>query len=963
MKTRTSALMPILTSIAFLALPLNASDLDEFKIKRETVFKFERKPVVTRKTEGAAIAFETKGYCDVTVVVEDAKGKIVRHLASGVLGKNAPTPFQKDSLKQNIIWDGKDDQGRYVQEVEEHTVRVSLGLKPRFEKTLFHSPYKRFGRPQPIIVPTPKGVYVFEGDIVDSVRLFDHKGNYQQTIYPFPANKVEKVKGLRWRKALRSGARMPLKEGYHQATFLSSGYNGGHNEKTGFGTNRLIREKFFDGSPSFNAGSAFAVHGKRIAVVQRLLNRFATDGTSGGVSLTGPKTRVMVRDGGSYGGFARQQRRVFPSSAAFSPDGQWLYLTGYYWDENHGTGGTMKRWLHGVVRMKYDGDEEPKLFAGSMKQGEKHAGSEPGTFKVPTAVVCDSKGRVYVADYLNDRIQVFDPEGKHLKNIPANRPARLMIHQKTGELYVASWVVKSRFLHQGGRRVPTELARYGPFNNPRKLATYPLPLLGSERSLNVANSWDRQGGSQFRVALNGWTDPPTLWMIPGTAGRSAPWRKVGIKICEIGKNKLKVIRDFGEEAHKATVRDAPAGQSRQRLFVNPKNRRLYLFEKLATHQMVEINPDTGKVKIVELPFEAEDLCFDINGHAYLRTGSIVARYDARTWREVPWDYGEERESVTIGWGKAAKVISGLALPGKRASPWYHGGGFGVSVKGNLVVQCFNGASFSPTGDRNSARAGKTVDDDGRKYTPRLYPGRRRWGEIHVWDKHGQTVHEDAVPGMGITDGVAIDKDDNVYVLTNPTRTPDGKSVLNPKTETLIKFRPKKGKVLSTLKKGNVPVPLTDAEALKKPLHLKGHYMGGAWAQNAEWFYGGVGYAGGRCICWNARFALDYLARSFVPEPDHFSVAVLDTNGNLILRIGQYGNVEDGKPITQDKVIKESRSIGGDETAIMHACYVAAETDRRLFIADAGNRRILSVKMDYHKEEKIPLSKAKGAGTD
>ena len=49
-----------------------------------------------------------------------------------------------------------------------------------------------------------------------------------------------------------------------------------------------------------------------------------------------------------------------------------------------------------------------------------------------------------------------------------------------------------------------------------------------------------------------------------------------------------------------------------------------------------------------------------------------------------------------------------------------------------------------------------------------------------------------------------------------------------------------------------------------------------------------------------------------------------------------------------------RSIGGDEVALMYACYVATHTDRRLFIADAGNARIVSVKLGYHTEERVWL---------
>jgi hypothetical protein len=39
---------------------------------------------------------------------------------------------------------------------------------------------------------------------------------------------------------------------------------------------------------------------------------------------------------------------------------------------------------------------------------------------------------------------------------------------------------------------------------------------------------------------------------------------------------------------------------------------------------------------------------------------------------------------------------------------------------------------------------------------------------------------------------------------------------------------------------------------------------------------------------------------------------------------------------------------------MHSCYVAVDTDRRLFIADAGNRRIASVKLDYQATARVAL---------
>jgi hypothetical protein len=124
-----------------------------------------------------------------------------------------------------------------------------------------------------------------------------------------------------------------------------------------------------------------------------------------------------------------------------------------------------------------------------------------------------------------------------------------------------------------------------------------------------------------------------------------------------------------------------------------------------------------------------------------------------------------------------------------------------------------------------------------------------------------------------------------------------------------------------------------------------------------------------CICWqHSRFTLDYFARSFAPEMDQFSIAVLDSSGNLIMRIGRYGNVDDGMPLRGQRADEDGgpmlvppnpRPLGGDEIALMHACHVATMTDRYLYIGDVGNGRIVQVKLDYHATETVALKNAPG----
>ena len=73
---------------------------------------FTARPAAARDGNKVKITFTLSAPTDVEVAVLDAKGQVVRHLAAGLLGENAPAPFKKNSLSQEIVWDGKDDLGK-----------------------------------------------------------------------------------------------------------------------------------------------------------------------------------------------------------------------------------------------------------------------------------------------------------------------------------------------------------------------------------------------------------------------------------------------------------------------------------------------------------------------------------------------------------------------------------------------------------------------------------------------------------------------------------------------------------------------------------------------------------------------------------------------------------------------------------------------------------------------------------
>ncbi len=933
-----------------LVLPLSslmaADAANEMSVKRQEVFEFVQKPVVTGTETETRITFESKAFCDATVAIEDAKSNIVRHLASGVLGANAPAPFQKNQLKQELIWDGKDDQGEYLKNRAEYNVRVSLGLKPQFERTLFWSPKKRLGFSCPVLRVAPEGLYVAESCEVDQVRLFDHKGQYVRTVYPFPADKISAVQGLQTHTFIQDGKTLPLKRGYTQATLLTC--KSGNYDEGGI--------------------TAIAAANGRVALTDIKLNRLSSDGSSGGLPFTGPQVGIPIA--------GAETKFLSPLSTAISADGKWLYLCGY-----HANGGWAPHLrMNGVMRMPFDGSEAPTLFAGELKQDNPNNTTEAGKFRMATSVACDPSGRVYVTDYLNDRVQVFGEDGKLAKSIPVSRPVSVSIHQKTGDIYVFSWMMIEQRYGEPQPDVEPTMTHLGPFDNPAVKLKCPLPLPKCSKT----TSWNVPGGYQFRVDLDSWTEKPTIWTINGSVGAAGghddgstdnPTREFEAG-CVVGYEedggKLVPKFNFAEEAIKSVTRLTPPILWRQRLITNPVNGKVYVAEgdsgvMKSVNQLVEITPETGKIALVDLPMGAEDLCFDKAGMIYLRTDTMVGRFDPTTWREIPWDYGEERDNHSFGMGATGyNLTSGLPTPGHRSFNFWQLGGMDVSVKGHLVITTCNGAGL---GGADVWKRGEAhFKYEGKPYTPAVYPGRMRWGEIHIFDKHGKLVISDAVPGMTHLDGIGIDQDDNLYMMTTSRRIINGKNS-DPKLEndascTLVKAQPGKVKVISSGGNaggsGSIPVPLPSEAQPTRSMDLAEHSGGvTGWVENADWLFGGVGYGApgaGGCICWNSRFSKDYFNRSIAPEPLHDSVAIVDGGGNLILRIGTYGNVDDGKPLIPDGGPQNTHSIGGDETALHYACYVSSDTDHRVFIADAGNARILSVKLNYHAQEIVPLAK-------
>ena len=333
---------------------------------------------------------------------------------------------------------------------------------------------------------------------------------------------------------------------------------------------------------------------------------------------------------------------------------------------------------------------------------------------------------------------------------------------------------------------------------------------------------------------------------------------------------------------------------------------------------------------------------------------------------VPWQDRNEPLFCLDSWADPPMVwivrIPLKDMPGAKCFQ----DGFGVGPDGRIAVvsNIFSWAeqTFQTT---YIAQLSKEQFADIHTRLP-LTPGRNlhNQGTVWVYDPNGLLVAEDVVKGaISGTTGAGIDRDGNVYVAANMTKLVNGKPFLPAyPTGTLIKAPLTGARVLGTWGSAALdPLPSRPPDfRLFGPAAnmMPGRVLGGPsyraaslvdfvlgrgqgtplWQTGLEWAYPGVSEivpSTGSCTCPTNRFALDYFARSFIPEVYRFSVGVVDANGNLILHIGRYGNADDGA---------------------IHFAFPSfvSVIDGWLFVSDAGNDRIVRVKLGYRTESAVPV---------
>jgi len=441
--TRRLLKLSAITAVLILTTaPVRAGTLEApLDTRREGEVKFAAAPKAEAAGDKVKISFALAAPSDVEVAVVDGGGKIVRHLAAGLLGKNAPEPLKKDSLAQEILWDRKDDVGKPV--AGACKVRVLAGLKPRLDR------YAGFdGNCLPGIMGLAVGpggeLFVMMSESFrggTEMRVLDRNGKYLRTIIPYAANTPkERMAAVGMLEA--EGERMPL---VHNATARTNYplINGLHHQ------NMAVHPK----GPivMVSAVGTMCEQGSP----RHLIAVHPQGGGPEGMNFVGPQLRKGSR--GMLGGAGEGTCGLF-DHVALSPDGEWCYVS-------VGANSRYGAKRHAVLRMKWTDKE-----AGTPWLGKDEAGSDDAHFNNPTALAVDKEGNVFVGDHGNNRVMVFDKDAKLLGKFAVDQPYQLAVHPASGEIYVMSCNVEVKWGRLLGPN--SVLRKFSPWGKgePRELA-------------------------------------------------------------------------------------------------------------------------------------------------------------------------------------------------------------------------------------------------------------------------------------------------------------------------------------------------------------------------------------------------------------------------------------------------------------------------------------------------------------
>jgi len=884
--------------------------------------KFAGKPVAKKANGKTTISFTASAATDAEVSVLDAKGKVVRHLAAGVLGgKKAPPAPLKAGLSQSLEWDGRTDTGKKAAGGP-FKVRVRLGLKAELDGYIGESKYwigQLCG-----LATDPKGnLYVYSSSVhvhrgsSRYMQVFNRKGEYLRTIMPMPAN-LPKEKLLLFNTTSRRGKKTVLDvPGKH---FYPRNYFGTWPELYPGPVGQLVRAVTADGIVTISDGFSIA--------------RIRNDGGAVGEVFWRPLWPADRKKRPGY------RSSIGPRHLVPSPDGKKLYMTGICnkltlgknpelkVDPNFPDGRVYRMDLTkpGATMEKFVDLPHPanvRKFS-EVKAGYRAVDYHTALHSGVDRACCDKDGNLLVCDRMNGMIRVYSPAGKELGGFKVELPENVAIHSKTGAVYVTT----NRFV--GNRRVAKKLLKFSSWEkDARLLAEYEFPS---------------QKGRTASMALDDSAEPPVIW----AAGDL------------VGKRCLLRIEDRGAKfALTANLLDLNKDRFgvKPRLAVHPETDLVICNDGAAT-----LNGYDGlSGKQVKLPFEyGADMAVGLDGNWYIQTGKsysgYICRYD-KNLKPIP-----VKEPPTGGYKGTAGARKGeKAIPNALGFVYGRmGAGFctvGTATDPRGRVYSMQMYGWSPYCVAVYGPDGKAEDPGRLKDDPKMQKAGRfksaLVGPIHT------------VPG-----GLQLDWGGNIYIGLalrpvgySPPAGFEKDPGYNSCAGSVVKFGPEGAAIIRLgAKKGQAAEP----PAGKKGLVLYHHKYGRGprFLENATRAYPELGCLSGSygdgCMCRQPMFQVDGWGRLFIPNAITCSVRIVDNAGNFIQQFGHYGNIDSrGLPRRPASETSEAsaKEVGPGEESLIKTPAVplgwpeaVGASYKAVYVSDVLNRRIVRFKKVYAAEE-------------
>lgn len=383
------------------------------------------------------VTFELSESTDVEIAIVNAiDSKIICHLAAGVLGPNPPAPLQKNSLAQKIEWDGKDDFRQPVADTSKIAVMVRAGMKVKLKQIYGGDPYAFFSKEMGqgdhaawritgLEIKKDGRVFVI-GNVNNygppAIREYTIRGEYKQTVFPYPAGKDKKsIAG--WGIYLKEDGTYSPQYNSFQTPALSKTLI----SSTRGGCAYLV--------PSLNNDSLMVMNG--LANCMHL-------------SVNGDLTE--------YKPFSLVSEPLLPKNgligatfSAFSNDGKFIYVSGMF----AGASGKNKYdaeatgfWHDGQIwkidcttkkaEVFFAIDDSKVISDNAERNKTPITDTHANRYATFHGIAVDSNQNVFVCDRLNKRVVVLDKNGKIIREIPVSFPDDIALIPNSNSFYITT---------------------------------------------------------------------------------------------------------------------------------------------------------------------------------------------------------------------------------------------------------------------------------------------------------------------------------------------------------------------------------------------------------------------------------------------------------------------------------------------------------------------------------------------